>query len=120
MTMRIPNFRGQRALLLHHRDHNLDMLTEQLEKLGIYVSIRWPAEAVSASEVDLVFFDSDLGFNGLFAWAPGAAPVPLIAMIGSEAALSAFEPAREQHSRAAEPPVQAACRIPSAMAVRRM
>src|SRR5271165_1903070 len=34
--------------------------------------------------------------------------------------LSAFEPARERHARAAEPPVQADSRIPSAMAVRRM
>ena len=97
MTMRIPNFRGQRALLLHRRDHNLDVLTEQLEKLGVYVSVRWPAEAVSAAEVDLVFFDSDLGFNGLFAWAPGAAPVPLIAMIGSEA------PGRIEWALAQEP-----------------
>ena len=34
--------------------------------------------------------------------------------------LSAFEPAREQHAGAVEPPAQAASRIPSAMAVRRI
>ncbi len=85
MIMSIPNFRHKRALLLHRRDHNLDAVVEQLEKLCVYVSVRWPAEGVSATDVDLVFFDSDLGFHGLFAWLSGAAPVPLIAMLGSEA-----------------------------------
>ncbi|HUC64384.1 MAG TPA: ANTAR domain-containing protein [Stellaceae bacterium] len=85
MTMRIPNFRNKRALLLHRHDRNLDAVVEQLEKLGVYVTVRWPAEGVSASDTDVVFFDSDLAFDGLFAWMPGAAPAPLIAMLGSEA-----------------------------------
>jgi two-component system, response regulator / RNA-binding antiterminator len=85
MMMRIPNFRNKRALLLHRHDRNLDAVVEQLEKLGLYVSVRWPAESVAASDTDVVFFDSDLAFDGLFAWTPGAAPVPLIAMLGSEA-----------------------------------
>ena len=34
--------------------------------------------------------------------------------------LSAFKPVRAMLPRSAEPPAQAACRIPSAMAVRRM
>lgn len=85
MTMPIPNFRCKRALLLHRRDHNLDAVVGQLERLGVRVSVRWPAERISAAETDLVFFDSDLGFDGLFAWTSGAAPVPLIAMLGSEA-----------------------------------
>lgn len=85
MTMPIPNFRNKRALLLHRHDRNLDAIVDQLEKLGVFVSVHWPAEAASAAETDFVFFDSDLGFDGLFAWKPGAAPVPLIAMLGSEA-----------------------------------
>lgn len=85
MTKLIQNFRSKRALLLHRRDHNLDAVVGQLEKLGVCVSVRWPAERVSGAEVDLVFFDSDVGFDGLFAWTYGAPPVPLIAMLGSEA-----------------------------------
>jgi AmiR/NasT family two-component response regulator len=72
MTARIPNFRDQRALLL-------------LERLGASVTVRWPAEAVSAQNVDVLFFDSDLGFSGLFSWEPGRAAIPLIAVFGSEA-----------------------------------
>jgi AmiR/NasT family two-component response regulator len=85
MRMRIPNFRGQRVLLLHPRDRNCEAMVEQLEKLGVSVGGQWPAAAVSGAEADAVLFDSDLGFDGLFAWSPGAAPVPLIAIMGSEA-----------------------------------
>lgn len=85
MTMRIPNFRGRRALVLHRADRNQAAVVEQLERLGLDVDARWPAEGVRASEADVLFFDSDLGFDGLFAWAAGAPPLPLIALLGSEA-----------------------------------
>jgi two-component system, response regulator / RNA-binding antiterminator len=83
--LRIPNFRGQRALILHRSDRNCEVLAEQLERLSTYVSVRWPAENISADHADVIFFDSDVGFDGLFAWQPGDAPVPLIAVLGSEA-----------------------------------
>ncbi|TIP31046.1 MAG: transcriptional antiterminator, partial [Mesorhizobium sp.] len=41
-----------------------------------------PAEALAA---DFVFFDADLGFDEQFPWQPGEAPMPLVALIGSEA-----------------------------------
>jgi AmiR/NasT family two-component response regulator len=85
MRMRIPNFRGRRALLLHPHDRNGEGIVEQLEKLGVSVREQWPAAAISSADADVVLFDSDLGFDGLFAWSPGAAPVPLIAIMGSEA-----------------------------------
>jgi AmiR/NasT family two-component response regulator len=83
--MLIPNFRGRRALVLHPRDRNRAAIVEQLERLGLFVSIRWPAEAVRAEAVDVVFFDSDTGFDGLFAWKSGDAAMPLVAALGSEA-----------------------------------
>lgn len=83
--LRIPNFRGQRALILHRSDRNCEVLAEQLERLSAYVKVRWPAERISADDADVIFFDSDLGFDGLFAWELGTAPVPLIAILGSEA-----------------------------------
>lgn len=97
MRMRIPNFRGRRALLLHPRDRNSDGIVEQLEKLGVPVEEQWPASSVSGAEADVVLFDSDLGFDGLFAWNPGAAPAPLIAIMGSEA------PGRIEWTLAQEP-----------------
>jgi AmiR/NasT family two-component response regulator len=84
MTPRIPNFRGQRALILHRQDRTRDAITEQLERLGLEVSARWPAEAVATANLDVVFFDADNGFDGLFGWTPGQAEVPLIAVLGSE------------------------------------
>lgn len=84
-ALRIPNFRGQRVLILHRFDRNCEVLAEQLERLSTYVSVRWPAENISADDADVIFFDSDVAFDGLFSWEPGAAPVPLIAVLGSEA-----------------------------------
>jgi AmiR/NasT family two-component response regulator len=82
---RIPNFRGLRALVLHQPDRNRDALIVQLERLGLGAEAAWPAERASAASRDVVFFDSDTGFDRLFAWPPGEAPIPLIAILGSEA-----------------------------------
>ena len=85
MRSRLPNFRGQRCLVLHRRDANSDTLVRQLESLGLIVDLRWPVEGVTAEDFDVLFFDADLGYDGLFAWRPGPPPIPLIAMMGSEA-----------------------------------
>jgi AmiR/NasT family two-component response regulator len=34
---------------------------------------------------DFVFFDADMGHDAQFPWKPGEAPMPMIALIGSEA-----------------------------------
>lgn len=97
MTMRIPNFRGRRALVLHRADRNQAAIMEQLERLGLGARVRWPAEKISADEADVMFFDSDLGFDGLFAWTGSPPPLPLIAVLGSEA------PGRIEWTLAQEP-----------------
>lgn len=97
MTARIPNFRGQRVLVLHRLDRNCEAIVEQLERLGAVVSVQWPAERVAADGVDVVFFDSDLGFDELFAWEPGRSALPLVAILGSEA------PGRIEWTLAQEP-----------------
>jgi AmiR/NasT family two-component response regulator len=97
MMARIPNFRGQRALVLHPADRNGAAIVEQLERLGAITEMQWPAERVAAAGVDVVFFDSDLGFDELFAWEPGTASVPLVAILGSEA------PGRIEWTLAQEP-----------------
>lgn len=82
---RIPNFRGMRALVLHPPDRNGSAIADQLGRLGVSVWMRWPAERVTADTAEIAFFDVDLGFEGLFAWPTGEAPIPLIAVLGSEA-----------------------------------
>ncbi len=81
----LPNFRGCNALVLHRSDSNSETLIRQLESLGLTARRKWPADSVSAEGVDVVFFDADLGFDGLFAWPTSQAPIPLIAVMGSEA-----------------------------------
>ena len=45
----------------------------------------WPELPAEALAADFVFFDVDLGFDEQFPWKPGEAPMPLVALIGSEA-----------------------------------
>ena len=85
MRTALPNFRGQRALVLHWKDNNRVTLVRQLETLGLKVDVLWPADDVSANGYDVIFFDADQGYDGLFDWPPGPPPIPLIAMMGSEA-----------------------------------
>ena len=85
MKSTLPNFRGQRALLLHRSDANRRTLMQQLENLGLIVETLWPADGVSARGFDVLFFDADLGYDGLFAWPPNYPPIPLVALMGSEA-----------------------------------
>lgn len=81
----LPNFRGRHALVLHRADSNSETLVRQLENLGLTTRCKWPADDVTAAGIDVVFFDADLGYDGLFAWPASQAPIPLIAVMGSEA-----------------------------------
>jgi AmiR/NasT family two-component response regulator len=85
MRTALPNFRGQRAFILHWKDNSRVTLVRQLETLGLKVDVLWPADKVSAEGYDVIFFDADQGYDGLFDWPPGEPPIPLIAMMRSEA-----------------------------------
>jgi AmiR/NasT family two-component response regulator len=97
MSTRIPNFRGRHALILHRLDSNAEAILDQLDRLGAHGVAQWPVERAGLDGADVVFFDSDMGFDELFAWKPGAATVPLIAVLGSEA------PGRIEWTLAQEP-----------------
>lgn len=82
---RIPNLGGARALVLHLPHAGVEALIRQLRAIGLDVEQAWPALPASAPGADFVFFDVDMGFDAQFSWAPGEAPMPLVALIGSEA-----------------------------------
>jgi AmiR/NasT family two-component response regulator len=84
-TIRIPNFRGWRILILHQMDDNIARLSRQLERLGIDVSVNWPVLETPVADAHMVFFDGDKTYEGIFPWPAGEAPVPLVALMGSEA-----------------------------------
>lgn len=80
-----PNFRGWRVVVLHREDAGMQRLARQLERFGIAADFAWPKLERLAPDVKAVFFDGDSGYDGLFPWPAGQPPVPLIALMRSEA-----------------------------------
>lgn len=82
---RIPNLGGASAFVLHRPHPMLQTITRQLSAIGLNVTDCWPELPAAALSADFVFFDVDLGFDEQFPWKPGEAPMPIVALIGSEA-----------------------------------
>lgn len=82
---RIPILGGAKAFVLHRPHANLTAIIRQLSAIGLSAIDCWPELPPEALGADFVFFDVDLGFDEQFPWAPGEAPMPIIALIGSEA-----------------------------------
>ena len=81
---RTPNFRSWTAIVLHRPHADADALLRQLERLGISGRQAWPELTPEDAGASVIFFDADMGYDGQFPWEPGAAPMPLIALLGSE------------------------------------
>ena len=78
-----PSLAGWRAVILHRPHPAVEALRRQLEALSISVRSVWPV--LEDAEADVVFFDADMGHDEQFPWPAGFSPVPMIALIGSEA-----------------------------------
>lgn len=83
--IRIPELGGARAVILHRPHPTVHALTRQLTAIGLEVTEAWPELGPEAIGADYVFFDADMGHDGMFPWAAGQPPMPMIALIGSEA-----------------------------------
>ncbi len=83
--IRIQNLGDARALILHRSHLTVQNLTRQLTAIGLSVTSVWPDPGADVLAADFVFFDADMGHDGQFPWAPGDSPMPMIALIGSEA-----------------------------------
>ncbi len=80
-----PTFTGLNALVLHRPGETTDRLARQLTVLGLRVGVQWlPVEATDPLP-DLVLVDADAGWSELLPWAPGHNPIPVLALLGSEA-----------------------------------
>jgi AmiR/NasT family two-component response regulator len=78
------SFLGQRAVILHRPGETTDRLVRQCMLLGLRAEARWrPLRAVV--DIDIVLVDADEGWDGLLPWAPAEKPVPLVALLASEA-----------------------------------
>ena len=82
---RIPNLGGARAFILHRPHPTVQAITRQLSAIGLITVDCWPELSPDVLAADFVFFDADLGFDEQFPWKAGEAPMPLVALIGSEA-----------------------------------
>jgi AmiR/NasT family two-component response regulator len=80
-----PALASWHAAILHREHPSVDALRRQLELLHIKVTVTWPRIDADDTGYDVVFFDADMGHEGQFPWPDGFAPMPLIALIGSEA-----------------------------------
>jgi AmiR/NasT family two-component response regulator len=80
-----PNFAGLCALVLHRADDTVERLARQFNVLGITMYAQWAPLVVGTQRVDIVMVDADAGWSGLLPWPPGENPMPLVALLGSEA-----------------------------------
>jgi AmiR/NasT family two-component response regulator len=83
--IRIPELGGARAVILHRPHPTVQALLRQLTAIGLEVVQSWPELGADAIGADYVFFDADMGHDGMFPWPAGQPPMPMIALIGSEA-----------------------------------
>jgi len=81
-----PSFEGTSALILHRAHANTEALARQLARIGVSAVTVWPeVEGQDFDGYDFLLFDADMGYDAQFPWAAGEAPIPTIALIGSEA-----------------------------------
>lgn len=76
---------GARAVVLHRPHATVQALERQLVAIGLVVDQCWPDLPAPAIAADFIFFDADHGHDSQFPWPAGESPMPLIALIGSEA-----------------------------------
>ncbi|MEZ2329704.1 ANTAR domain-containing response regulator [Mesorhizobium sp. RCC_202] len=82
---RTPNFVSWRAAILHRSDDSIERLKRQLERLGVTVLVQWKPLDLAETPADIVLVDADQGWDDLLPWDGDDAPVPVVALLGSEA-----------------------------------
>lgn len=82
---RTPSFRGWKAVVLHRPHTDRDNICRQLERLGIEVECAWPDLRKEHAEANVLVFDADMAHEGQFPWKPDIQPMPMIALMGTEA-----------------------------------
>jgi AmiR/NasT family two-component response regulator len=83
--LRIPDLGGARAIILHRPHATVQTIDRQLSAIGLSCEAHWPDLTPEVFGADFVFFDTDMGHDEQFPWTRGQSPMPMIALIGSEA-----------------------------------
>ena len=82
---KLPDLVGWRAVILHRSDEGTDKMVRQLGLLGLSAHVQWAPLDTARIPADIAFVDADQGWAGLLPWDNGEAPLPLIALLHSEA-----------------------------------
>ena len=83
--IRTENLGGAIAWILHRPHPSVQGLVRQLGVIGLEVREVWPELPAEAIGADFIFYDADMGHDEQFPWPRGQSPMPMIALIGSEA-----------------------------------
>jgi len=78
------SFAGMQARVLHPGREVRERVERRLASLGVAAEGRWPALEPGDDAADFLVIDIDRGESGQFPWSPGAAPMPVVGLIGSE------------------------------------
>lgn len=81
----IAGLEGARAIVLHPDHERLPVLLRQLRAIGLEVEVAWPTLPASAITAHFTLYDTDTGHDAQFPWPTGQSPMPMIALVGSEA-----------------------------------
>jgi AmiR/NasT family two-component response regulator len=81
----LPDLVGWRAVILHRSDEGVDRMVRQLGLLGLSVHVQWEPLDLARTPAEIVFVDADQGWCGLLPWENGTAPLPVVALLQSEA-----------------------------------
>ena len=71
--------------ILHRPDEGIARLVRQLGLLGLEAHVQWTPLDLQATPADIVLVDADQGWSGLLPWSGEPAPVPMVALLQSEA-----------------------------------
>lgn len=81
----LPDLIGWRAVILHRSDEGIDRMVRQLGLLGLSAHVQWEPLDLGLTPAEIAFVDADQGWCGLLPWENGGAPLPVVALLQSEA-----------------------------------
>ena len=81
----LPDLVGWRTAILHRRGETTDRIVRQLGLLGLSAHVQWEPLDLGRTPADIVLVDADQGWDGLLPWKQGEAPLPIVALLQSEA-----------------------------------
>lgn len=81
-----PSFDHCLALVLHQPHALVNSIIRQLRQIGMTTDVLWPdlPASIDITNYAVMFFDADRGHDSQFPWGRGEAPMPTVALIGSE------------------------------------